>query len=970
MEDINFKNNLLKLLQYYYNFYVKILYNYINHIERSYKNNYLTINDRNIYLKSLNDIINKLNTEYNKNIEILRFSNKNILDSSEIFEFNDEQNINSSFDTTLRKDIRKDIMKKLIDFKDYDLINVLSIDELFNDKIYFFSNIRDDIIALSKNIGFYSIKEMFKIFIGQRYKKIIQSQTEEIQDFLNLLNNTFIISKFIDISQSKKDNLIQTKLNDSKQEHIIHKYVEIIIDLSKIKKRFHFIGYFLNDPLNINILTSQISNKFIYNKKKEIYQLIEKNKNKKFNITFKKSYFKNINLSDLICMNTKELYDLFVSDYNRYQKYSKLNFKTLMQEFIKDDITIYTQFDIIRLLLISKNEESENMAGLLYGITKDKKIGSDIISNIIYNNLTFDLQNKLKKSIFSIKNELDKIKSISVDDIDLKKQVIMNKNIPNNIKKIIFDKIEEMKSNSSDYYKQKTYTDILINFPWNNQKDIFSELSNNFDDSKNFINKLKDVLNKKVYGHDECKTNMQELIGKWISNPNSSGKSIGLIGPPGVGKTLIAKSLGEALNIPFTQINLGGMEDRSILSGHSYTYSGAQPGLIIRKMIEAGQSRCIIYFDELDKTSTKHGINEIHNVLIHVTDQNTNMNFNDSFFNEVTFPLNKVLFVFSFNDPDKVDKILLDRMEKIEVKPYTIDDKIKITREFLLNEISSEMNKPPNFINISDNDIEFIIDNYTFEAGLRELKRLLEKIFSKTNLEYIFGTINSNNNIHIDKNKIISYLNKPNLPIKKIHNEHFIGLVNALYATNTGYGGIIPILVYDNFTGNKFTLKLTGSQGNIMKESIQFAFTTAMNILKPNFRNSFLNNNKYGLHIHTPDAATPKDGPSAGSAFTTAFISKILNLPVKNDIAMTGEIEINGNITSIGSLHYKLKGALKANVKTVFIPFDNYDDLNKINLIDPNLLNKLNIIPVKHIKDILKYSLIYNNNLDYTYYFN
>jgi ATP-dependent Lon protease len=210
-------------------------------------------------------------------------------------------------------------------------------------------------------------------------------------------------------------------------------------------------------------------------------------------------------------------------------------------------------------------------------------------------------------------------------------------------------------------------------------------------------------------------------------------------------------------------------------------------------------------------------------------------------------------------------------------------------------------------------------------------------------------------------------LNKQTSSNKKVHENPEIGIVNGLFATSIGFGGIIPIVVYTNYMGShgKFVIKMTGSQGKVMKESVSFAFTTAINLIKPEYRNKFIKDNPYGLHVHTPDGATPKEGPSAGSAFTTVFISKILGKRIRNNIAMTGEIEMNGNITAIGGLVYKLKGAEKAGVKTVFYPKDNLEDYNKLLIKDKTIADHMNIISVSHIKDVIKLALLEDStNLD------
>ena len=249
-----------------------------------------------------------------------------------------------------------------------------------------------------------------------------------------------------------------------------------------------------------------------------------------------------------------------------------------------------------------------------------------------------------------------------------------------------------MKSMNNDYYKQLTYVKNIIKYPWYNSniKDFFSDMKNN-NKVIDFIKNIDKKLHNLTYGHTTTKNYIVELMGKWISNPSSGGTSIGLVGPPGVGKTLIAKSISKALDIPFAQITLGGQNDGEILHGHGYTYSGSQPGLIIKKMVEMGKPRCILYFDELDKTAAKNGkVNEISSILIHLTDPNMNKSFQDRFFQGVEFPLERVIFIFSYNDSKLIDPILLDRITEIKMKPYTTQDKLVIAKKFIIPEIEKK----------------------------------------------------------------------------------------------------------------------------------------------------------------------------------------------------------------------------------------------------------------------------------------
>ena len=539
-------------------------------------------------------------------------------------------------------------------------------------------------------------------------------------------------------------------------------------------------------------------------------------------------------------------------------------------------------------------------------------------------------------------------------------------------KKSALDKIEEMKTANNEYYKQLMYVKYLISYPWNSSDDdaLFTELNKNMDKSRCFLDNLKKNMDSIIYGHNNCKNKIQELVAKWISNPSSSGTSIGLEGPPGVGKTLLAKGLGKSLDIPCVQISLGGQNDGEILIGHGYTYSGAQPGLIVKKMIEAGSSRCIMYFDELDKACDKFNNNEIFNILIHITDYNTNSEFQDRFFQEVNFPLNKVIFVFSYNDRSLIDPVLLDRLTKINVNPYSINDKINIATKFLIKEVCESMGFEDKCVKITEDNIKFIVEEYTNEAGVRELKRKIETILMKLNLDRIYKKkqfkkrkykLSNKHPIKITRNTIVEYLEKPINNEEKIHNEDAVGIVNGLYATSSGNGGIVPIQIINNRTGNdnKFNFVLTGHMGKVMKESIRVACSLALDYVSEKNIKKFLDNNNYGFHVHAPNGATPKDGPSAGSAFATAFISRILNKKIKRDVGMTGEIDLLANITKIGGLIYKITGARKAGIKKVLVSIENKDDIEDIKKNHGELLKgDFEIKYVSVLSDILKEVII------------
>ena len=932
-------NNLIEE----YNKYSHYFLDFQNHIELCYREHILSINDRTNYLKIINDLIRQLNITYN-------IAMVEEYDNSKINKNNNNLNDKESNEYRNLMNIHK----------------ILGINN-FSDP---FLDINKFILTkLGAKIGFPNIHIALSIIIGDQYKYLFDKNSLNTLGFYNLI---FTPLKYSMESINNNNNLFIQKIEIDKNILIIN-CANIFVKYNE--NQFIILsGYFIYDSLNIIVKTSQLCNNFIYHKKKEFetYLLSKKEINEKF----LRSYLRNILISDILIFSCDEFYEKVKEDYKLFNKLTKLSFIFLMKEFIKEEndtkANIINMFNIIRLLLLG-SEESINIAGLLFVTSKEKKMDSDFsISDIIYKNLNYTSQIKLKKTTNNIKSEIDRIKTMSLDDVDLKKQIVVCKNMPDNVKKAAFEKVEEMKNSNNEYYKQLLYVRTLLNFPWPSSDDdtFFSDMDKNKEKSKNFLDNVIDKLNNKVYGHNECKDSIKELIAKWIYNPSSSGSAIGLSGPPGVGKTLLAKAFGESLGIPFVQITLGGQNDGELLHGHGYTYSGSQPGMIIKKMVEAGSPRCVLYFDELDKACKKFEGNEIYNILIHITDSNINSEFQDRFFQEIKFPLNKVLFVFSYNDSSLIDPILMDRIKEIDVKPFKLIDKKIILKKFLIKEMCELVGFENESIILTEETIDFIINQYTNEAGVRELKRKLEKIFLKLNIDRIYNTnifekinnVSKNKPITLTKDIVENYLGKNNIHIQCIHNENLVGVINGLYATNNGQGGILPIQIFDNFTNcnDKFTLKLTGSQKRVMRESVISAFTTAIHCIREDIRNEYIRTNPHGFHIHCPcSAETPKNGPSGGGAFATAFISRILNKKIKNDIAITGEIELTGKITKIGGLQYKLPGAKRAGVKLAFVPIENEEDIKLLKKEYPELFDdNFQVILVDNLVQILKYVLV------------
>ena len=912
----------LNIINYKYKYLTNIILNLQKHINNLYKDYKIDYPNKNNFIKNIFKINKEITNEYNKYI---------------LYKLND---ISCNFDNLI------DLYNILPNKKEY----ITNFIKIYNNKLPFYS-LELDLINIMYDIGYLSLNNIFDILVVNNIR-LSENQIKLVSE----LNNIFIPTKIRIFNVVNKNYEYYWRIpSDYNQYDILHHTRELWIkNMNSTNEYIKIEGYFINDDISSVIKTCQLKYNILYNKKKIIIELFNNSLvDKKFlNKIIKYDY-----LGNIYCLESENYIEYITSLYNEFIDLSKLTFVNIMKEFISKDTEINKIYRIIFLLLLGDNNTKE-IAGLLLGLTKEKKSFSPNIYNILYHNLPYYLQVLVKKSNDNIDNELEKIKALTIEDVNYKTQLMLNKNIPDNVKLLVLEKIEEMKSVNNEYYKQLTYVKNILNFPWSSKNDNFMFENLNNDQAKSYLNKIESDLTKLSYGHNEAKKILLQVIGKWISNPNSQGTCFGLVGPPGVGKTLLAKSVSKALNIPFAEITLGGQNDGELLHGHGYTYSGSQPGMIVRKMVEMGKSRCIIYFDELDKACSKHGsVNEITSILIHLTDPNMNKTFQDRFFQGIDFPLDKIIMIFSYNDSKLVDPILLDRLKQINIDAYTITDKINIVKNYIIPELAESIGLlDEKWTNMEEDLIEYIVNNYTSEAGVRSIKRHIEKIFLTLNLDRIYKRNNfiNNNDFIITKETIVEILEKSYNEIATIHLEPQVGIINGLYATTNGDGGIIPIQIYNNIiSNNNFEMKYTGKQGDTMKESVMCSFTAAIeyirrNIHKYNFINNIdeyiLNNFKGGFHIHTPSSSTPKDGPSAGCGFTSAFISRILNKPIKNNIAMTGEVELTGKITKIGGLNFKLIGAKKANVNLVYVPFENEKDIIEIKSKHPKLIDNTFII--------------------------
>jgi endopeptidase La len=469
------------------------------------------------------------------------------------------------------------------------------------------------------------------------------------------------------------------------------------------------------------------------------------------------------------------------------------------------------------------------------------------------------------------------------------------------------------------------------------------------------------TLDKAVYGHVNAKRQLERIIGQWI-NGEKNGYCFGFEGSPGVGKTSLAKKgIAHCLKDkdgvprPFAFIAIGGSANGSTLEGHNYTYVGSTWGKIVDILMETKCMNPVIFIDELDKVSkTDHG-KEIISILTHLIDPSQNDTFQDKYFNGVNIDVSKILFVFSYNDASLIDSILLDRIHRIKFDNLSLDDKITITKQFILPEIYKKMGLQ-NALTMEDEVIEYIIEEFTSESGVRKLKELLFDIIGEINLELLHNTT-IDIPISISKKDIREKYLKTCNEVKpaKIHRMSAIGIINGLWANSIGKGGILPI-ESSYFPATSFLeLKLTGMQGDVMKESMNVAKTLAWSLLPENIKLIVEEYKQKGIHIHVPEGATPKDGPSAGTAITVVMYSLFTNKPIKHDVAITGEICLSGRVTAIGGLELKLLGGIKAGVKTFIYPQDNHKDFLKFKekYGEKQTVKDIQFIPVEHIESVL-----------------
>ena len=432
--------------------------------------------------------------------------------------------------------------------------------------------------------------------------------------------------------------------------------------------------------------------------------------------------------------------------------------------------------------------------------------------------------------------------------------------------------------------------------------------------------------------------------------------------------SLIKDGIAKAMDKPFIFISLGGATDASFLEGHSYTYEGSIYGRIVNGLIDSKCMDPIIYFDELDKISTTSRGDEITNILVHLTDPVQNSNFRDKYFHGIDIDLSRATIIFSFNNPRNINRILIDRITTIETPYLKIYQKLHIAKYYILPRIINDIGFKDNDIIIDDNLIHYIIENWTNEGGVRKLKSLLYNIICEINIANLTKNKLDNCKVKLpftvsqeNIKKILKYKHE-NIQ-EKIHKDDKCGVINGLYASSDGSsGGIMPIEILWIPTLVPLEIKATGNLQNVIKESTHVAASLAFNHLNVKDQNKLLDSIKKrpkGLHIHCPEGATPKDGPSAGTAITCAIYSIFTGKKIKHNIAITGEINLQGQVTEIGGLENKIEGAKKAGVTLILYPKENEKDIILIKERNPTLIDDtLQTIAIETIDEALNYAIV------------
>ena len=543
----------------------------------------------------------------------------------------------------------------------------------------------------------------------------------------------------------------------------------------------------------------------------------------------------------------------------------------------------------------------------------------------------------LRERIKAIKEELGDGQGADVEKL---KEEFSKDRYPENIKAKANEEIRRLDMTSTasgEYGMIRTYLDWLISIPWTEKSVDETDLT-----------KVKEVLDEDHYGLEKIKTRILEYLAVKELSHSLKSPIICLVGPPGVGKTSLAKSIARALNRNFVKMSLGGVRDEAEIRGHRRTYLGSYPGRIIQGMKKAGTTNPVFLIDEIDKMGADYK-GDPSSAMLEVLDPEQNSMFQDHYLEE-TYDLSDVMFIATANYLENIPGPLLDRLEIINLSSYTEIEKLNICKDHLIPKVLKKDGLKPSQFSISDEMITYVIRHYTRESGVRELERMMETLARKATLEIY---TKSKRSIKVTKKLVQEWLGHEKFEYGTKEKKNQVGVVTGLAYTAFG-GDILQIEV--NYFEGKGKLIITGQLGDVMKESAEIALDyVKSNAKKFGIDVKFFET--HDIHIHVPEGAVPKDGPSAGVTLTTAFVSALTNKAVDANCAMTGEVTLRGNVLPIGGLREKSIAANRSGIKKVFIPKGNVKDIDEL----PDIVKEnITFMPVDKVDTILKEAIIHD----------
>lgn len=566
-------------------------------------------------------------------------------------------------------------------------------------------------------------------------------------------------------------------------------------------------------------------------------------------------------------------------------------------------------------------------------VTKVKReLQSHVKERIDKNQKDYILREQLKV----IREELGEDNPLSDSDEYLKKLKALkaDKETKDKIQKEI-ERFKAMPGGSQEANVVRMYLETVLELPW-------KKLSK--DD--NSIAHADEILNEDHYGLEKVKERILEYLAVRVLTKKGSSPIICLVGPPGTGKTSIARSVAKALNKEYVRISLGGIRDEAEIRGHRKTYVGAMPGRIVEALRQSGVSNPLMLLDEIDKVSRDYK-GDTSSALLEVLDSEQNIKFRDHYV-EIPIDLSNVLFLATANTTTTIPGPLLDRMEVIEVNSYTENEKFHIAKNYLVRKQREKNGLKPGQVTISDEALEKIIHHYTREAGVRNLERRIGAVFRKAAREFLEDGKKA---IEINSNDLEKYLGKEKVLFEDVNEEDQVGIVRGLAWTSVG-GNTLQIEV--NVMPGKGSLQMTGQMGDVMKESAQTALSYVRSVC-PEYKVKDDYFEKHDIHLHIPEGAVPKDGPSAGITMATAMLSAVTKRKVNAKVAMTGEITLRGRVLPIGGLKEKILAARMAHVEKVLVPDRNRPDIAELS---EEIIGDLDIIYVKNMPEVLKEAFI------------